>query len=110
MLNPFRYGFYAIQLISHKIFRYAVPICMVGIFLSSVFLMQASVFFETMMMLQLIFYSLALMGWFTRRRKHHAILYIPFYFCVTNVALLVGIIKFLSGKKMVIWKPIRTSA
>ena len=26
MMNPFKSGFYAIELISHKVFRYAVPL------------------------------------------------------------------------------------
>ena len=112
MLNPLRYGFYAFQLISHKILRYSVPVFMMLLLLANVLLYNFTMwpFYEISLYLLLAFCVCALLGWLTRRRKHLPLFYVPFYFCVTNFALLVGIVQFLQGKKMVVWKPLRENS
>ena len=35
MMNPFRSGFYAVQLLSHKVMRYPVPFFLIAILLTS---------------------------------------------------------------------------
>ena len=57
MLNPLRSGFYAVELISHKVLRYAVPLFLVSIFISSAVLMFSSVFFQLVFLLQTGFYT-----------------------------------------------------
>src|SRR5439155_15117352 len=38
MLNPFRSGFYAVQLLSHKVMRYLVPFFLMALFATSAIL------------------------------------------------------------------------
>lgn len=108
MMNPFRSGFYAIELISHKLLRYAVPLFLIILFLSSAFLAINSVFFEIFFLLQCAFYLMAFAAWVIERNGIKlGVLAIPLYFSLANLASLVGFYKFLRGEKYANWEPIR---
>jgi len=59
MLNPFRSGFYAVELVSHKVLRYAVPVFLIFLLISSIVLAFYSVFFEIVLAVQIFFYAMA---------------------------------------------------
>ncbi len=108
MLNPFRSGFFAVQLISHKIFRYAAPFFLIALFICSASLAFSSVFFLVVFWLQIAFYSTALSGWALEKTgKSLGIVAMPLYFVLTNLASLVGFYKFLRGERYARWEPIR---
>ena len=108
MLNPFESGFYAVELISHKVFRYAVPLFLISLFFSSAFLMFSSAMFAVIFGLNFVFYLSALLGWLLEKsEKPLGILAIPLYFALTNLASLIGFYKFLSGERYARWEPIR---
>jgi cellulose synthase/poly-beta-1,6-N-acetylglucosamine synthase-like glycosyltransferase len=108
MLNPFRSGFYAIELISHKVLRYAVPIFLFLMFASSFVLTLQSGFFETILAFQAGFYFFAFLAWlFEKNGKSLGILAIPLYFVLANLASFIGFYKFLSGERYARWEPIR---
>ena len=44
VLNPFRKGFYAVQLLSHKVMRYLVPLFLIAVFVTSALLAWQSLF------------------------------------------------------------------
>ena len=108
MLNPLKNGFFAVELVSHKLLRYAVPIFLISILLSSAILSIYSGFFAALTLVQILFYLTALIGWILERngRKMGA-LAIPFYFVLTNFASLVAFYKFLRGERYARWEPIR---
>jgi cellulose synthase/poly-beta-1,6-N-acetylglucosamine synthase-like glycosyltransferase len=108
MMNPFRSGFFSVQLISHKLLRYAVPLFLLFILISSAYLAVHSAFYLAILLVQTAFYSSALIGLLLERSgKKVGVFAIPLYFVLTNVASLVGFYKFLSGEKYVRWEPIR---
>ena len=108
MLNPLKSGFYAIELISHKVFRYAVPLFLILLFFSSAFLAFPSTVFAVIFALNIAFYLSALIGWLLEKKeKPLGILAIPLYFVLTNLASLIGFYKFLSGERYARWEPIR---
>lgn len=108
MMNPFRSGFYAIELISHKLFRYAVPFFLLLLFISNAFLAFHSLTFQLIFLLQLGFYAMALMAWFVERNGVRlGVLAIPLYFSLANLASLIGFYKFLRGERYARWEPIR---
>lgn len=110
MMNPLRSGFFAVELISHKLLRYAVPIFLILIFASSLILAFSSNFFALALALQTVFYLTALAGWLLERsRKSVGVFAIPLYFVLTNLASLIGFYKFLSGERYARWEPIRES-
>ncbi len=108
MLNPVRSGFFAVELVSHKLLRYAVPLFLFLILIISGLLAVHSMFYLILLLLQTAFYSSAFVGWFLERnRKSIGVFAIPFYFALTNLASLVGFYKFLSGERYTNWEPIR---
>ncbi len=111
MLNPFKSGFYAVELISHKVFRYAVPIFLILSLFSSFILALHSSFFTIIFALQIGFYLMALIAWFLERiGKSFGLLAIPLYFVLTNVASLIGFYKFLRGERSARWETVRETA
>ena len=108
MLNPFTGGFFAIELLSHKLFRYAVPVFLIVLFLSNGFLALYSTVFEIAFLLQVGFYLMALLTWFFERKGIRlGVLAIPLYFTLANLASLFGFYKFLRGENFAAWEPIR---
>jgi hypothetical protein len=56
MLNPLKSGFFAVELISHKLLRYAVPVLLMGMLASSLALAQSSLAFAAIATTQVLFY------------------------------------------------------
>ncbi len=108
VLNPFRYGFFAIQAISHKLLRWLVPAFMVVAFVSNISLLGEHIFYKFTFTLQVLFYLLAVVGWLQSRREEIArMFYIPYYFCLVNWASLKGIIENYTGRTYTVWNTVR---
>ncbi len=108
MLNPFKSGFYAVELISHKLLRYAVPVFLVTAFVSSAILARGSSIFEIALLGQLAFYLIAGLGILLERAGARiGVFAIPHYFVLANLASVLGFYKFLSGERYATWEPIR---
>lgn len=108
MMNPLRSGFYAVELVSHKVLRYAVPLFLLLIFVSNAFLMLHSLFFEILFLLQVAFYFLAALGWIIEKTGAKiGVFAIPHYFVLANMASVFGFYKFLRGERYTTWEPIR---
>jgi len=108
MLNPLKSGFFAVELISHKALRYAVPFILLAFLLTSLVLAGSSTFYGVALIAHILFYSLAFVGWVLERAgKRLTVLAIPLYFVLANVASILGFYKFLKGEKYARWEPIR---
>jgi hypothetical protein len=110
MLSPFRSGFFAIELLSHKLLRYAVPFILLAFFIASVGLASGSTFYLIALLAHIVFYSLAFAGWMLERAgKRLSLLAMPLYFALANLASVVGFYKFLRGERYARWEPIRNT-
>lgn len=110
MLNPLRSGFYAVQLISHKVLRYGVPLFITSAFLSSGYLALNSSLFLIVFAVQIAFFAVALLAFMLEKLGIKAgPLSIPLYFILTNVASIAGFLQFLRGERYTSWEPIRDS-
>jgi cellulose synthase/poly-beta-1,6-N-acetylglucosamine synthase-like glycosyltransferase len=109
LLNPFRYGFYAFQLFSHKVMRRLIVYPLVLLFVMSPFLWGTGLFYQLAMIGQLAFYSFALLGFLLDRTRFRRlkILTIPFYFCLVNAAAFIASINVLRGREIKRWEPQR---
>ena len=108
MLDPLKSGFFAIELISHKVLRYAVPFILLAFFIASIVLAGSSIFYAAALAVHIMFYSMAFIGWRLERaglRLH--LLAMPLYFVLANLASVVGFYKFLRGETYAQWQPIR---
>jgi cellulose synthase/poly-beta-1,6-N-acetylglucosamine synthase-like glycosyltransferase len=108
MLNPLKSGFYAVELFSHKLMRYAVPVFLFLLFISTAVLAVSVNIFFVILAIQIIFYLFALIGWVIEKRGVTlAGFSMPLYFVLANLASVVGFYKFLRGEKYARWEPIR---
>lgn len=108
MLNPFRAGFYAVELFSHKVLRYAVPLFLLLLYFSNLALAFYSPFFDFLLLFQLLFYVLAVAAWLLDRAGiSFKFLSLPLYFVLANAAVVIAFYKFLRGERFAAWQPIR---
>ncbi len=113
LLNPFRYGFYALQFLSHKLLRRLMFLPLILLFLVTPFLWQLGLFYQLAMLAQVGFYSLALLGWLFGDRlsgKLKKIFTIPFYFCMTYLASLLATLNMLRGHRISFWETQRSES
>jgi len=110
VLNPLRFGFYTVQVVSHKLLRWMIPVFMAGAFCANLFLLSYGKLHQTMFALQIAFYVLAIIG---RLQSHRTsiskLFYVPYYFCLVNYASLLGIISNYRGQKFAVWNTARES-
>jgi len=104
LLNPFKYPALSFEILSHKICRWLVPLFMVSLLISNLFLWNDNAFFRAVLLLQLCFYALAFVGYFYRKIK---LLKFISHFCLMNITAVLGMIRFIKGEKKVIWEPVR---
>jgi cellulose synthase/poly-beta-1,6-N-acetylglucosamine synthase-like glycosyltransferase len=109
LLNPFRYGFVAFQLISHKVLRWLVPLFAVALYVVNLAILDRGAVYYLFFCLQTGFFLCASTGWLLERspRKIRAFS-LPFYFCVINTASVVAMLHLLLNRKIVKWKTVRT--
>lgn len=112
VLNPLKSGFYAVQLWSHKLMRYLVPVFLIVIFLTSGVLATRSAFYAAVFVMQVAFYLAALVSWLLEKLGLTfgllgGLLALPQYFVITNLASLIAFVKFLTGERYTRWEPSR---
>ena len=99
LLVPFKSPI-AWKLFSHKLLRLPAPFFLIGLLVSSLFLISAK-FYAGFLAAQVIFYGMALWEW-EALRNHRSPLqkgvgYLPYTFCLLNCSAVMGLIKFIQG-------------
>jgi biofilm PGA synthesis N-glycosyltransferase PgaC len=103
LLNPFL-GIRSFIYWPHRILRWAVPFILIILFVINCTLLNYT-YCKVIFVPHVGFYMLALIGWLRiKGRRLPFFLYIPFYFCNLNLALLVGFIKVISGMQKTTWE------
>ncbi len=110
LLNPFAYGWFAVQLWSHKVLRWLSPIFLLFVFCSSLVLSFSSRFFFVVIVCQLFVYGLGLVAWKVESlSRAHWFFSACAYLISINVASVLGVSKGLRGQSIIVWEPIRSS-
>jgi cellulose synthase/poly-beta-1,6-N-acetylglucosamine synthase-like glycosyltransferase len=105
IMNPFKYGTYSFQMISHKLCRWLVPLELMLLFVLNFLLFDQGIFFKIFFVCQVLFYLLASTAFLVRRLQDIMLFKIPFFFVVVNLSILVAWRDFLMGRRFVIWEP-----
>jgi len=111
LLNVFKYGTLSFQYISHRVLRWTLtPLCL----LLLIPVLTVLAYFEgfmgfgvyaTLFWLQLLFYLSALTGWFLENRSTRVkILFIPYYFFIMNLSVVLGFLRYLKKSQSVNWE------
>ena len=94
MLNPFRQPLVTFQYIGHRVLRWSVtPIAMIILLLANIALVAlgAGIFFTVMLILQLLFYLAALLGYLLNEWGHkNKLLFTAYYFVFMNLNVFRG--------------------
>lgn len=104
-LNVFHYGLFSYQYFCHKLLRWLVPLFLFIALAANAFQSPGSLAYSVILLLQLVFYIIAINGWIAKVPPSHAVLKIPLYFITVNAAIFVAWCQFIRGKRMVMWMP-----
>lgn len=103
LLHP-RYGFFAFQLLVHKLLRYLLILPLGGAICCSA-LLVGSPAYAAIFVVQLACYALALIGWASGGRIRFRPVFVPFYFSLINIAAGAAVVGLLRGERQVVWTP-----
>jgi cellulose synthase/poly-beta-1,6-N-acetylglucosamine synthase-like glycosyltransferase len=107
VLNPFHNFRHWFLLVSHKLLRWFAPFFMLLLFITSLALWQFPLY-RAFALLQIAFYALALAGGHWQPgNKLGKLLSLPYYFCMVNLASLIGCVKCFRGDLAGQWTPPR---
>ena len=111
MLNPLHQPLVAFQYISHRVLRWSItPIALVILLIINVLLVAlgAGTFYTIMLVLQLLFYLMALAGWWLDRKGHkNKLLYTAYYFVFMNINVFRGMSYLRTHGKIGAWEKAR---
>ena len=107
LLNVFRYGLFSYQLFCHKLLRWSVPFFLIVAFFSNVILIHNSFTYNILLLLQILFYGLGILGLLSPKMQNTMIVKIPMYFIAVNISIWFAWWRYLSGQRIVTWTPTR---
>lgn len=103
LLNPFL-GLRSFIYWSHRLLRWAAPFILILLLILNMLLLN-NFFYLFILILHLGFYLSAIFGLINvRNKKLPFFMYVPFYFCNLNFALLLGFFKAVTGKQKMMWE------
>ncbi len=108
LLNPFDFPLLSFQYISHRVLRWTVTpfLLILAFLLNIVIVVNAGGFIYILLMAgQVLFYLLAFSGWMLEKRKIKIkALFVPYYFCMMNYAVIAGINRYFRGRQSAVWE------
>lgn len=109
LLNPFSYGFFAIQLFTHKVLRRLVVIPLLLLAATAPLLWHTGWLYQVATILQFAFHSVAVAGFTLQNTRlgQSRIFGIPFHFDLVYYASLIAIFNNLRGNHYSTWRPER---
>lgn len=110
LLNPFKHGFFSLQLWSHKVLRWFTGAFLALAFLTNLALLGKGTFYILLFVCQVVFYILAILGLLQEellKKKAPKFSHVAWYFVLSCYAMLRGLFNGLRGKTIVTWTPSR---
>lgn len=111
LLNIFKYGTLSFQYISHRVLRWSLtPLCLVLLIpVLSIIAVNDGLLslqlYPVLFWLQVLFYTAALLGWFLENRETSVkILFIPYYFFIMNLSVVLGFFRYIKKSQSVNWE------
>ena len=105
LMNPFRYGMFAFQVISHKLARWLVPVALPLLLIASLAKAGDHWFYGLILVLQLLFYGLVALGHWRPENRERSVVRVPYYFFQANLAIAHAWLDYLSGRRVTSWTP-----
>ena len=105
LLNVFKYGLFSYQYFCHKLLRWTVPVFLVTAFISNAVLAVHSSFYQFMLLLQVLFYGIALTSIAIDRDYSFNLANVPKYFLIVNASIAMAWLKYIRHHRIVLWNP-----
>lgn len=97
------------QFLFHKFVRWLAPLFLILIVTSNLFLLD-DLFYRVIFFCQILFYLFALIGYLLQEKKFRIRIFnVPFYFCLVNLASLIALVMFLTGRIKGTWEKAETT-
>jgi len=109
LMNPFRHGAYAFQLFFHKCLRRLVAFILPMLFVVTWLLAGSSWFFAALAIIQTLFYGLGIGAVYVSALARVPGASLASLFTVGHIAMAMGVLRALLGKRSVKWSPVRTT-
>lgn len=111
LLNPLRNGMLSIQLLSHRVLRWLSGLLMLILLSLNVALAGEGILYMALLAAQILFYAASFLGMVLDLTGCRSIrpLHVPYYFCVSCLAMLMGVVKGAVGRAPVVWEHGRRS-
>ncbi|WP_444995806.1 glycosyltransferase family 2 protein [Aliikangiella sp. IMCC44359] len=103
LMNPFKNKLF-FQLVSHKLLRLIMPICMFLMFVSNFFIAKYSWIYMVFLLGQLVFYSLVFLSSYFSQLNRFKLVKIASAFVSLNLYAVYGLKEFMFNKNIHIWK------
>ncbi len=107
LLNIFKYGTLTFQYVSHRVLRWTLaPLVLPLILATNIALaMNIGGMYSAILMLQILFYAFAAMGYiFEQKKIKIKAFFVPYYFCIMNYAVYRGFWRNFMGSQSVMWE------
>ncbi|WP_207425566.1 glycosyltransferase family 2 protein [Pedobacter sp. SYSU D00535] len=108
LLNIFKYPMLSFQYISHRVLRWTVtPFLLILVLILNVLIAAKTTtwFYILLLAGQVLFYGLAFVGYiFEKKQLRIKVLFIPYYFCVMNYAVIAGINRYFRKQQSSAWE------
>ncbi|WP_253938156.1 glycosyltransferase [Hahella sp. HN01] len=105
VLSPVQFGWFAVQILSHKVMRWAVPWFLAALLVFSLLLNYQGGIYSLVLLGQIAFYLLVLTGHFKPDLREKVYVKIPYFFVQVNLAIAKATIDFFKGTRMTVWTP-----
>ncbi|MBE9463116.1 glycosyltransferase family 2 protein [Dyadobacter subterraneus] len=108
LMTPFEHPLLWFQYVSHRVLRWTVtPFLMILVLILNfvICLESENPIYIIILFGQVLFYGASLAGWLLERRKIKVkALFVPYYFCVMNYAVIAGINRYFKGSQSAAWE------
>lgn len=111
LLNPFKYGILSFQYISHRVLRWTLaPLSLPLIFVINALIaynegINAKNPYTLLLLAQVAFYLAAILGWILENQRIRIkLLFIPYYFFIMNLAVFLGLRRYIKKAQSVNWE------
>ncbi|WP_209332535.1 glycosyltransferase family 2 protein [Lunatimonas salinarum] len=105
-ITPFKQPVLFFQYLSHRVLRWTVtPFLLILVFFINFALWDLGWVYQLIFVAQIAFYAAALLGYVLENKQiRMKVLFVPYYFCVMNYAVIAGLLRFLKGGQQGAWE------
>jgi len=104
-MNPLRFGFTAVALVSHKLIRRLAPLALAPLFVCNLLLWDDGAFYRLALCAQLAGYIVGIIGLFDRAGSLPKPFRFASFMLVSMAGMIAGLWRFLRGRRFSQWNP-----